>query len=525
MSEPAPTPQFVDERLAWWAETTPDAAAMAYLDRSWTWSEWNQRVRRAAGALRDLGVGRGDVVAFLDKNHPACVEVSLAAGSLGAANAIINWRLAGAEVDYAVNDAGARVLFVGSELMPTVEALRDRLPKVEHVVEVTPDGADGDAYEALLAAATPLSRPDEVEPDDVCLVMYSSGTTGHPKGVMLTHTNMVEHTINAHDGWDFEPGDRSMVSMPLFHVGGSSYVLFGIHDGIPSVMTREPDAASLAGAIMAGANVTFLVPAVLAQVLQSGPEAIALFGRLKTYTYGAAPMPLPLLRAAMAAWPETDFIQVYGLTEVAGVATHLMPEAHRDADHPERLVSAGQPLPGVEVRIVDPASLQDLPVGEHGEIWLRTRQLMKGFLGKPEETAKVITDDGWFRTGDMGRVDDGGFVFVQDRLKDMIISGGENIYSPEVERVLAEHPSVMEVAIIGVPDDRWGETVKAVVSLKPDTEATEAELIDWCKQSLAAFKCPTSVDIIEALPRNPTGKILKRELRRPYWEGRDSAVV
>jgi acyl-CoA synthetase (AMP-forming)/AMP-acid ligase II len=525
MSEPAPTPAFVDDRLAWWAATTPDEDAMSYLGRSWTWREWDERVRRAAGALQGLGVGRGDVVAFLDKNHPACVEVSLAAGSIGAANAILNWRLAGGEVDYAVNDSGATVLFVGSELMPTVAALRDRLPGVDHVIEVTPDGGADDAYEALLQAAEPVSRPADVEPDDVCLVMYSSGTTGRPKGVMLTHTNMVQHTLNAHDGWEFERGDRSMVSMPLFHVGGSSYVLFGIHDGIPSVMTREPDAASLAGAIMAGANVTFLVPAVLAQVLQGGPEAIALFGKLKTYTYGASPMPLPLLRAAMEAWPATDFIQVYGLTEVAGVATHLMPEAHRDEEHPERLVSAGQPIPHCEVRIVDPASLEDLPVGEHGEIWLRTPQLMKGFLGKPEETAAVITEDGWFRTGDMGKVDDEGFVFVQDRLKDMIISGGENIYSPEIERVLAEHPAVMEVAIIGVPDDRWGETVKAVVSLKPDAAASQEELIAWCKQSLASYKCPTSVDIIDLLPRNPTGKILKRELRRPYWEGRDSRVV
>jgi acyl-CoA synthetase (AMP-forming)/AMP-acid ligase II len=289
-------------------------------------------------------------------------------------------------------------------------------------------------------------------------------------------------------------------------------------------MTREPDGASLAGAILGGANRTFLVPAVLAQVLQAGADAVQLFGALKSYTYGASPMPLPLLRAAMEAWPDTDFIQVYGLTEVAGVATHLLPEAHKDPDHPERLTSAGQPIPGVEVRIVDPATLEDLPVGEHGEIWLRTPQLMKGFLGKPEETAAVITEDGWFRTGDMGKVDDEGFVFVEDRLKDMIISGGENIYSPEIERVLAEHPSVMEVAIIGVPDDRWGESVKAVVSLKPDTSATEDELIAWCRDRLARYKCPKSVDVIEALPRNPTGKILKRQLRAPYWAGRDRGV-
>ena len=354
--------------------------------------------------------------------------------------------------------------------------------------------------------------------------MYSSGTTGRPKGVMLTHTNMVKHTLNAHGGWAFEPGDKSMVAMPLFHVGGSSYVLFGIHDGFPSIMTRDPDGASLAGAILGGANRTFLVPAVLAQVLQAGPDAVKLFGALKTYTYGAAPMPPPLLRAAMEAWPDTDFIQVYGLTEVAGVVTHLLPEAHRDPDHPERLVSAGKPIDEVEVRVVDPGTLEDVPAGEHGEIWLRTPQLMKGFLGKPEETAAAITPDGWFRSGDLGRQDAEGYVFVEDRIKDMIISGGENIYSPEVERVLAEHPAVMEVAIIGVPDDRWGESVKAVVSFHPGQSATEAELIGYCREQLAHFKCPRSVDVVEALPRNPTGKILKRDLRSPYWAGRDRAV-
>lgn len=520
----APTPRFVDDRLAHWAATTPDAEAMTYLGRTWTWAEWDERVRRAAGGLRALGIGRGDIVSFLDKNHPACVEISMAAGSLGAANAIVNWRSAGDEVDYALNDCKARVLVVGRELMPTIDAIRDRLPSVERVIEVTPDGGEGDEYEAWLAESTPTPRPDETEPDDVCLVMYSSGTTGRPKGVMLTHTNMVKHTLNAHGGWAFDPGDKSMVAMPLFHVGGSSYVLFGIHDGFPSIMTRDPDGASLAGAILGGANRTFLVPAVLAQVLQAGPDAVKLFGALKTYTYGAAPMPPPLLRAAMEAWPDTDFIQVYGLTEVAGVATHLLPEAHRDPDHPERLVSAGVPIDEVEVRVVDPSTLEDAPAGEPGEIWLRTPQLMKGFLGRPEETAAAITPDGWFRTGDLGRQDADGYVYVEDRIKDMIISGGENIYSPEVERVLAEHPAVMEVAVIGIPDDRWGESVKAVVSFHPDQSATEAELIGYCREHLAHFKCPRSVDIVEALPRNPTGKILKRDLRTPYWSGRDRAV-
>ncbi|HET9498628.1 MAG TPA: long-chain-fatty-acid--CoA ligase [Marmoricola sp.] len=520
-----PEPRFIDDRLSHWAEATPDAEAFSYLDRSWTWAEWNDRVRRLAGALQGLGIGRGDVVSFLDKNHVACVELSVAAATLGAANAIVNFRLAGDEVDYAVNDSGAKVLLVGSELMPLVDKIRDRLTTVEHVIEVTPDGGEDDAYERLLRDATPVGRSAEVDPEDTFLIMYSSGTTGRPKGVMLSQRNMIRHTVNAHEGWGFDEGDKNMVSMPLFHVGGSSYVLFGIHDGVPSVMTRDADGASLAGAIMRGANRTFLVPAVLAQVLQSGPDAIKLFGHLKTYCYGASPMPLPLLRAAIEAWPDTDFIQVYGLTEVCGVITHLMPEEHRDSAHPERLVSAGACIPGAELKVVDPDTLQDVGVDAHGELWFRTPQLMKGYLNKPEATAEVITEDGWFRTGDMGRVDSDGYVYVQDRLKDMIISGGENVYSPEVERVLAEHPAVMEVAVIGVPDDRWGEIVKAVVSLAPGQEATEDELIAHCREHLARFKCPTSVDFLEALPRNPTGKILKRDLRAPYWAGHESAVV
>lgn len=518
-----PDPEFLDDRLTHWAQANPDGEAMVYLDRSWTWSQWEQRVRRLAGALTGFGVRRGDVVAFLDKNHPACVELTLAAASLGAANAVINFRLAGDELDYVLNDSGARVLIVGRELGPSIERIRDRLQHVEQVIEVTPDGGEGDEYEAVLAGAVPAGRGDDVRGDDVCILMYSSGTTGRPKGVELTQANLIAHTLNAHDGWAFDEGDKNMVSMPLFHVGGSSYVQFGIHDGVPSVMTREVDGAALAGAILAGANRTFLVPAVLAKVLETGPDAVKLFGALKTFCYGASPMPLPLLRQALEAWPDTDFIQVYGLTEVCGVISHLMPEEHRDADHPERLVSAGRLIPNAELRVVDPDTGDDVADGEQGELWFRTPQLMKGYHHRPEATAESITADGWFRTGDVGRLDADGYLFVEDRLKDMIISGGENVYSIEVERVLAEHAAVVEVAVIGVPDEKWGEAVKAVVAV--EGPASEEELVAWCRERLARYKCPRSIDIVDALPRNPTGKILKKDLRKPFWEGRDRATV
>ena len=516
-----PEPRFLDDRIAHWAGTTPDAEAMDYLDRSWTWAQWDDRVRRLAGALTERGIRRGDVVAFLDKNHPACVELTFAAASLGAANAIINFRLAADELDYVLNDSGAKVLIVGEEFKPAIDKIRDKLTHVEHVITVKPGGDD--EYEAMLRAATPTGRGDDVDPGDVAIIMYSSGTTGRPKGVELTQANLIAHTVNAHEGFEFDEGDKNMVSMPLFHVGGSSYVQFGIHDGFPSVMTREVDGAALAGAILKGANRTFLVPAVLAKVLESGEDAVKLFSALKTFAYGASPMPLPLLRAALDAWPNTDFMQAYGLTEVCGVISHLLPEAHRAKDHPERLTSAGTLVPNAEMRVVDPDTLEDVPTGEQGELWFRTPQLMKGYHNKPEATAEAITEDGWFRSGDVGRVDDGGYIFVEDRLKDMIISGGENIYSIEVERVLAEHQAVVEVAVIGVPDDKWGEVVKAVVVVEGET--SESDLIAFARERLAAYKCPKSVDITEELPRNPTGKILKKELRKPHWEGRDRSTV
>ncbi len=268
---------------------------------------------------------------------------------------------------------------------------------------------------------------------------------------------------------------------------------------------------------------------MLAKVLEAGEDAVKLFGALKTFVYGgASPMPLPLLRAALKAWPNTDFIQVYGLTEVCGgVISQLLAEDHRSGTE-ERLVSAGRVIPNAEVRVVDPDTLEDVPTGQQGELWFRTPQLMKGYHNRPEATAEAITADGWFRTGDIGRIDSEGYIFVEDRLKDMIISGGgENIYSIEVERVVAEHPAVVDVAVIGgVPDDKWGgEVVKAVVSV--EGEATEDEIITWCRERLASYKCPKSVDITDELPpRNPTGKILKKkDLRKPYWDGRDRATV
>ncbi|MET9001871.1 long-chain fatty acid--CoA ligase [Amycolatopsis sp. NPDC004169] len=511
-----PRIRLFGELLAHWARERPADTALIFGDRSWTWAEFDERVRRLSGALAAAGIGRGDRVAFVDKNHPACLETTFAAGALGAADAVVNWRLSGDELAYVLKDAGAKVVFVGAELRPALDAIRDRLPAVERVIVV---GGDADEYEAFLASGAPHPGSD-VDTDDGVLVMYTSGTTGFPKGAVLTHRSVLAHGLAAGTAFPIGPGDDNLVAMPLFHVGGSCYAVSGFLYGEPSYLTREPDAASLFAALQAGITHAFLVPAVVAGIAQAGEAALQAFSRLKYLCYGASPMPLPLLRTVLAAWPDVKFAQVYGMTELSGAVTALDPEAHRDESRPERLASAGTALSGVDIRIVDPITEEDTADAEAGEVWVRTEQRMAGYLGKPEATAETIVD-GWVRTGDVGRLDDGGFLFLEDRVKDMIITGGENVYSPEVERVVAEFPGVAEVAVIGVPDERWGDQVKAVVA----GEQLDAEkIVEFCRERLAHYKCPRSVDVVDALPRNATGKILKRSLREPYWRDRDRNV-
>jgi len=496
----------------------PGGAALSYLDSQWTWLELRDQVAKLSGALSAAGIGKGDVVAFVDKNNAACLRTTFAAAALGAANAVVNWRLSPEELTYVINDSGARILFVGAEVLPVIESVRGDLSTVERVIVA------GEEFEAWAAGAEPFAGPSEAELDDGVLILYTSGTTGFPKGAVLTHRSLLAHTRTVMSAFPVTETSVNLVAMPLFHVGGSSYALLGPFTGIPTILTREPDPASLFAALAAGATHAFLVPAVVAGVLQAGERAIEAFSRLKYLGYGASPMPLPILRRALAVWPETKFVQVYGMTEMSGMISALSPEAHLDAAHPERLASAGTVLTGIDLRVVDPVSGEDVDPGTPGELWLRSEQRMSGYLGNPGATAETIDADGWLRTGDVGRVDDGGFIFIEDRVKDMIITGGENVYSPEVERVIAEFPAVGEVAVIGVPDERWGETVKAVVSPVPGESIDEVKLIEYCRVRLAHYKCPRSIDVVDALPRNATGKILKRDLRQDYWRGRDRNV-
>jgi acyl-CoA synthetase (AMP-forming)/AMP-acid ligase II len=501
------------------AQQRPDGIAIQYGELQWSWTEWASRIRRTAGALRAAGVERGQCVAILDKNHPACLEILFAAASIGVVTTIINWRVIGDELVHVLNDSGARLLFVGDELYATAEATVARVFGLERIIVI---GGDCDEYESLLAAASPTPADTEVADNETALVIYSSGTTGRPKGVLLSQRALVNHSANLAPAFPFAEGNANLVAMPLFHVGGIGYALFGIRAGVPTIMTREPDAATLIGAVRAGATHAFFVPPVIARFIDAGEAARATISGLGYIVYGAAPMPLPLLQRALATWPETNFVQVYGQTELCGAVTALSNDDHRDPARPGLQLSAGKALLGTEIQIVDAETGDHLPTGEPGEIWVRSNQNMTGYLNRPEATADTITADDWVRTGDIGRLDADGYIYIEDRLRDMIITGGENVYGPEVESVLIEHPAVADAAIIGVPDDYWGESVKAIVVTTADVAA--GDIIEFCRQHLASYKCPRTVDFMPELPRNASGKILKTQLRQPYWKDRARGI-
>ena len=512
------TPTDFTSLVARWEAERPDSVATSHAGTTRTWAELARRVRQVAAALRAEGIGPGDRVAVLDLNHPSCLELTLACAQIGAANAVVNFRLAPPEIVYVINDARARILFVGPEFAAAAAAVREKLTEVERVIALPGE------YEDWLGAHEPDPQVHAAGPLDCFVQLYTSGTTGFPKGAMLTHRGMLAHATNVMTDFGMSPDAVVQVAMPLFHVGGMSYALLAVTAGARMEMMRTPDPATILEMFERDRIThTFLVPALMAAMTQVPGAADRDYSSLVALSYGASPMPLPVMRAGMKLFPGV-LHQVYGMTEACGVVSSLGPEDHDNPAVAHRLVSAGTPIHGVEIEVRDPATGEPVPTGDAGELWVRTDQLMSGYWDKLEASAAAITADGWLRTGDGGHLDEDGYIYVTDRIKDMIISGGENIYPAEIERVLAEHPSVGDVAVIGVPDERWGEVPKAVVVPAPGATVDPDDLLAYCRANLAGFKCPKSVDVLEELPRNPTGKILKKHLRRPYWEGTDRAV-
>ncbi|HWG62242.1 MAG TPA: long-chain-fatty-acid--CoA ligase [Streptosporangiaceae bacterium] len=494
-----------------WVTEDPGREALAFGDQSWTWAQLDNRVRRAAGALRASGLGPGDRLAVLDKNHPACLELTFAASLIGAANAVVSFRLSREELAHVLDDSAAQVVVVGAEFAATLSDVRDRLPKVREVIVL---GGDGDEYERWLAAADPVTEPYRSAPEDSFLQLYTSGTTGWPKGAMLTQRSMTAHTRAVAPAYAMDQSTINIVAMPLFHVGGTSWALGSMSVGGRTIIVREVIPSALLGIIESReATHAFFVPAVVQTLLADPAQARSALRSLKVLAHGGSPMPAPLMERTLSVLPAIPLYSVYGMTETSGVFCLLGPDEHRDQGRAYLRASAGRPLPGNELRVVDPATGTDVTPGEVGEFWVCSEQVMGGYWNMPEATREAITPDGWLRTGDAGRVDDEGYLYIEDRVKDMIISGGENVYPAEVERVLRQHPDVAEVAVIGTPDEKWGETVKAVVVPADGAAPDEAALIAFTRARLAHYKCPTSVAMVPALPRNPTGKVLKRQLR------------
>ncbi|MEB3371337.1 long-chain-fatty-acid--CoA ligase [Saccharopolyspora mangrovi] len=496
-----------------WVETAPDREALAFGEQSWTLAQLDYRVRQAAGALRAAGIKPGDRYAVLDKNHPACVELTLAASLIGAVNAVVNFRLSEEELVHVLGDSTARLAVVGEEFAPALRGLKHRLPQLNEVIVL---GGEDDQYEKWIAAAEPVTDPYPAEPDDCFLQLYTSGTTGWPKGAMLTQRSMSAHTKGLVSAYDMDESSINVVAMPLFHVGGTSWALGSLSAGARTIIVRDVVPAVLLDLIeRRAATHAFFVPTVIQMLLSDPDRARVALRSLEVLGYGGSPMPAPLMEHVLSTL-DTPLYSVYGMTELSGVFCVLGPDEHRDDTRKYLRASAGRPLPGAEVRVVDPVTGEDAAPGEVGEFWVRSEQAMAGYWHMPEATRDTITPGGWLRTGDVGRRDTDGFLYIEDRVKDMVISGGENIYPAEVERVLLEHPGIAEVAVIGVPDDKWGETVKAVVVPADGAEVVQADIITFARERLAHYKCPTSVTSVAELPRNATGKLLKRQLRTRF---------
>jgi len=502
----------------------PNAISLVLGEKTLTWAQLNSRAAQVAQGLRRAGVKSQDRVAFLDKNGIEHFEVFYGCAMLNAVSVDVNWRLAAPEVAFIVNDSEAEVFIVGQEFVPVLDAIINDLTKVKTVIVIGGHPSHND-YEQWVSAQSAVDPKVASKPSDIAFQLYSSGTTGRPKGVMLTNDNFFALLPAARDVWGMSEKTVNLVAMPLFHIGGGGWATAGQFAGARSIIMRDIDPAAML-TLIEKQRIThaFAVPALLQFALMMPNIGTTDFSSLELIAYGASPISEAVLEGAIKAF-KCPFMQVYGLTETTGVVTVLGPEDHDlSSANKGRLRSCGKPFTGIELRIVDSDTAKDIPVGEVGEIWIRSRQVMKGYWNMPEETAKSIVKGRWFRSGDAGYFDSDGYVYIFDRVKDMIVSGGENVYPAEVENALMAHPAIADVAVIGVPDEKWGEVPMALVVRKPETTVTEQEIISFARERLAGFKTPKSVGWIDALPRNPSGKILKKVLREPYWVGHTRRV-
>ena len=511
------------------ARTFPDNLALAHGSARWTYAQFDARANRLARALRRLDVRPGDHVAILMYNIPEMLESLFACFKAGCVAVPINFRLHPREFAFIIDHSEAAAVVFSPEFNEPMAQMGASLPGVRHLIAV--EGAEGDAldYETLLAEGSPRFADAEVDGDDVAWIFYTSGTTGQPKGAMLTHRNLLAMTMNfyADLSQGFGPGEVILHAAPLSH-GSGLYALPNIGKAAANVIpeSRSFDPEEILAAVRTH-RVTnmFAAPTMIKRLVDSPAMDRHDCSSLKTLNYGGGPMLAQDLLQAMRRFGPC-LVQLYGQAESPMTITYL---PHRDhllegtAEQMKRLSSAGFARTDVEVKVFGKED-EELGPGEMGEVVTRSDLVMKGYWKNPQATAETLRN-GWLHTGDVGYLDERGYLFLMDRSKDMIVSGGENIYPREIEEVVIQHPAVAEVAVIGVPDPQWGEAIKAVVALVPGREATEEELIDFCREYIAGYKKPKSVDFVEELPKNNYGKIVKHSLRAGYWEGKESRVI
>ncbi|HUP09721.1 MAG TPA: long-chain-fatty-acid--CoA ligase [Caldimonas sp.] len=505
----------------------PGRIAVRFGARQRTFREFADRVARLAGGLQKLGLQAGDRVAMLSLNSDRYLEYQMAVPWAGGVLNPCNIRWSASEILYSLDDSGSSILLVDETFRPLVEQFRRDSRTVREVIYC----GDGDApasmygYEALLAATDPV--PDAVRRgEDLAGIFYTGGTTGFPKGVMLSHTNLCSSALALHSEGVAPPGGIYLHAAPMFHLAdmgfsGAQWIEGNTHTVIPAF---NPE---LVLDVLERDRVThvLLVPTMIQMTVDhpamGKPRDLS---ALKTIVYGASPIAEAVLERAMAALPGVGFVQAYGMTELSPLAT-VNPAWYHTVEGRKlgKLRAAGRAGFCVELRIVD-SDGHEVPRGTVGEVVVRGPNVMQGYWNKPEQTAQAIRN-GWMHTGDGAWMDDDGFIFIADRLKDMIITGGENVYSGETENAVALHPAVAACAVIGIPSEQWGETVHAVVVRKPGQEVSAEALIAHCKTLIAGYKCPRSVAFVDALPISGAGKVLKTKLREPFWQGRERAVA
>lgn len=504
------------------AQIRPDAPSQIFEGVETSFGMLDRRANQVAQGLIAEGIKPDARIGHMGKNSGSYYEMLTGALRAKAVTVGVNWRLAPPEVAFILTDSRTEVLFVTEDFYPLVEEIMGDCPDLHKVIALDGGHATWPSYEEWVEGFEAIDPMLEHLPEDDVLQLYTSGTTGQPKGVQLTNANLEDVVMQAlNGGWaDWKVGENNMVCMPLFHIAGVNIGLLGQVYGCRNVILKDVDPRALLDLIEeCQVNIFFMVPAIILIMTMQPDIRERDLSSIRAIIYGASPISDEVLTTAQDIF-KCDFIQVYGLTETTGAGTSLAPEDHHK--DPKLLRSCGKANPGMEILIVDE---DDKPVatGEVGEICLKSGSIMKGYWNNPEATDETIVND-WFHTGDAGFLDDEGYLYIHDRVKDMIVSGGENIYPAEVENGLFSHPDIADVAVVGVPDEKWGEAVKAIVVLQAGASEDPASIIAHARENIAGYKVPKSIDYIDVLPRNPSGKVLRRELRAPYWEGKERQV-